>query len=78
MLFFSSQLFGQKIQIDSCGLNNDSRLNNYEVEYFKEAHDYQHNNSLDLVNYRILFLPGNMGSRGSSNNIFSKKWKVLV
>lgn len=69
-LVFPFISFAQNIQIDSCGLNNDSRLTKYEVDYFNEALDNQCCDSLELASCRILFLSGNLGFQASSKQHF--------
>ncbi|MFM9945619.1 MAG: hypothetical protein ACKVQB_10355, partial [Bacteroidia bacterium] len=40
-IFLPTILFGQKIIIDSCGLDNDKKLNKYESDYFNKALEKQ-------------------------------------
>ena len=69
-LLICSSIAAQNIQIDSCGLDNNSSLSSFEVEYFKIALGQYNIDTLALSDYRILFLSGNLGTKASSKQHF--------
>lgn len=60
----------QDVQIDSCGLDNNSRLSTFEVDYFRAALGKEHIDTLELSSFRVLFLSGNWGAQASSKKHF--------
>ena len=73
ILLFPLIVKSQDVQIDSCGIDNNSRLTSYEITYFEKALRNKFHDSVDLSDYRILFLHGNFGAHGSSKQHFFGK-----
>ncbi len=77
LLFLGNASFAQDILIDSCGINDHSILNEYEVVYFKTALTERGvDSTTELMNKRILFLSGNYGYyHYSKSEFFAKQGK---
>ena len=80
-IFMGSKAQGQQILIDSCGLDDVSELNEYELNYFQKALSISYPleyNELELSGKRILFLSGNYGAipktKSSFFNLYGKPW----
>lgn len=74
LFFLSNTIFSQDVLIDSCGVNDDSVLNEYEVAYFSAALIARRSDSTtELRNKRILFLSGNYGYYHYSKSDFFEK-----
>jgi hypothetical protein len=70
------KLFAQ--QLDSCGLNNDARLNAHEAAYFTKRYE-ETRGGFNFSNKRIIFITGESGNvQGSKREYFDyvKKWKA--
>ncbi|MDB5013789.1 MAG: hypothetical protein JWQ25_1991 [Daejeonella sp.] len=65
-LIFTIVVKGQSVNIDSCGLDNKSKLTKWEIVYFKESIEALR--SIDLENKIFAFASGNFG-----NTIITKK-----
>ncbi len=63
---------GQSINIDSCGLDNKSVLNKWEIEYFKQS--IKKLKSIDLDNKTFAFAYGNFGDTVISKKDYFGKW----
>lgn len=66
--------YGQEIQIDKCGLNDEVTLNKHEAQYFQNAIDAKSTGPFTFEGKRILFLYGNYGEHPSSKKSFFEKY----
>ena len=72
-IFICTKSQAQQILIDSCGLDDLSELNEYELSYFQKALSVNYSvdyNVLELKEKRILFLSGNYGALPKTKNTF--------
>ena len=65
-------------QLDSCGLNNDSKLNANEAAYFNKRYQ-ETRGEFNFLHKRLIFITGGTGGiLGSKRKYFDyvKEWKV--
>jgi len=58
--------------INSCGLDTNSKLNEYERAYFKD--NIRRLNSIDLCNKKFAFAHGNFGKTIISKKYYFEEW----
>lgn len=74
-LLFCFKSQAQNVIIDSCGVNNSSKLNQYEVKYFSTAIDStQLFNGFTFNDKNVLFLDGNYGATIKSKSEFFEQF----
>ncbi|MFY0600785.1 MAG: hypothetical protein JXR03_14015 [Cyclobacteriaceae bacterium] len=75
LILLSNVCSAQEVKIDSCGLNNSSVLNEFEIQYFKQELSKQlERHGFNLINKKIAFAQGNFGKGIITKQEYFNQW----